>query len=91
MLQINKSRLVTDQQPPAPGIVSPAELYSATVGFLHRQFSVIIFAVLFALAAAAFYLFTAPPRYTGHAVLVIDTHNTQFFRRSRSAARGSDK
>jgi succinoglycan biosynthesis transport protein ExoP len=78
MLQINKSGLVTDQQHPAPGIVSPAELYAATVGFLRRQFLVIILGLLFALAAAAFYLFTAPPRYTGHAVLVIDTHNTQF-------------
>src|SRR5262249_28593439 len=78
MLQINKSGLVTDQQPPAPSIVSPAELYAATVGFLRRQFSVIIFALLFVLAAGAFYLFTVPPRYTGHAVLVIDTHSTQF-------------
>ena len=78
MLQINKSGLVTDQQPPAPSIVSPAELYAATVGFLRRQYSVIIFALLFVLSAAAFYLFTAPPRYSGHAVLVIDSHTTQF-------------
>ena len=29
------------------------------------------------MAVAALYLVTAAPRYTGHAVLVIDTHNTQ--------------
>ena len=77
MLQISKSRLVTDQEPQAPGVLSPADLYTATVGFFHRQFSVIAFVLFLCLAAAAVYLVTAAPRYTGHAVLVIDTHNTQ--------------
>ena len=77
MLQISKSRLVTDQEPPASGFLSPADLYAATLGFFHRQFPVIVFVLLLSLAAAALYLVTAAPRYTGHAVLVIDTHNTQ--------------
>ena len=82
MLQINKSRLVTDKEPSAPsfkspGFVSPAELYAATVGFFHRQFAAIVFVLVLFLAAAAVYLMTAAPRYTGHAVLIIDTHNTQ--------------
>jgi polysaccharide biosynthesis transport protein len=77
MLQMSKSRLVTDQEPPAPGFLSPADLYAATLGFFHRQFPVIVFVLLLSLAAAALYLVTAASRYTGHAVLVIDSHNTQ--------------
>ena len=79
MLQINKSRLVPEQAVQASEFVSPAELYAAVIGFVRRQFSVIVFVLLFTLALGTVYLFTAPPRYTGHAVLVIDTHKSQFF------------
>lgn len=79
MLQINKSPFAADQKAQASEFVSPAELYAAVVGFLRRQFSVILFGLLFTLAIVALYLFTAVPRYTGHAVLVIDTHKTQVF------------
>ena len=78
MLQINKSRLVSEQAPPVSEFVSFAELYAAVIGFVRRQFSVIAFVLLFTLALGAVYLFTAPPRYTGHAVIVIDAHKTQF-------------
>ena len=78
MLRINKSRLVPEQAPPASEFVSFAELYAAVIGFVRRQFSVIAFVLLFTLALGAVYLFTAPPRYTGHAVIVIDAHKTQF-------------
>ncbi|MFZ0423993.1 MAG: AAA family ATPase [Xanthobacteraceae bacterium] len=80
MLQINKSRLVPEQAVQASEFVSPAELYAAIVGFVRREFSVIVFVLLFTLGLGSVYLFTAPPRYTGHAVLVIDTHNSQFFK-----------
>src|ERR1700722_15908491 len=76
MLQINKPRLVTEQEP-SPSFISPAELYAATLGFFHRQFAVIVFVLLLFLAAAAVYLMTTASRYTGHAVLIIDTHNKQ--------------
>jgi polysaccharide biosynthesis transport protein len=79
MLQINKSRLVPEQTVSVSEFVSPAELYRTIIGFIRRQFSVILFVLLFTLALGATYLFTAPPRYTAHAVLVIDSHKTQFF------------
>ena len=78
MLQINKSRLAPEQAPPASEFASPAELYAAVIGFVRRQFSVIAFVLLCTLALGAVYLLTAPPRYTAHAVIVIDTHKTQF-------------
>lgn len=79
MLQINKPRLVADQEPQGLGFISPAELYTILIGFIHRQYAVIVTAVLVMLALGAFYLLTSPPRFTGHAVLVIDTHKTQLF------------
>jgi polysaccharide biosynthesis transport protein len=80
MLQINnKPRLETEQGNPGSEFISPAELYAWVVGFLRRQFRVIAFVALLALALGAVYVFTAPSMYTARAVMVIDTHKTQIF------------
>jgi polysaccharide biosynthesis transport protein len=80
MLQINnKPRLETEQGAPGSEFISPAELYASVVGFLWRQFRVIAFVALLALALGAVYVFTAPSMYTARAVMVIDTHKTQVF------------
>ena len=78
MLQIDKRR-ITEQALPEPDFDSVADLYAAIIGFVRRQFSVIVFVLLLTLGLGAVYIFTSPPRYTGHAVLVIDTHKSQFF------------
>ena len=78
MLQISKSPLAPDQRL-ASEFVSPAHIYAAIVGFLHRQFPVILIVLLVSLALGGLYLITATPRFTGHAVLLIDTHKTQVF------------
>ena len=78
MLQINKSPLAPDQRL-ASEFVSPAQIYAAIVSFLHRQFPVILIVLLVSLALGGLYLITATPRFTGHAVLLIDTHKTQVF------------
>ena len=77
MLQISKSRAADDQSAHASEFISLFDLYSAAVGFVRRQFSIIVFAVLCCLALGAVYLFTATPLFTAHAVLVIDTHKVQ--------------
>jgi polysaccharide biosynthesis transport protein len=79
MLQINKPRLVPEQGALSPEFISPAELYALLVGFVRRQYRVIAFVVLLVFALGAVNVFTSPPRYTGHAVMVIDTHKTQTF------------
>ena len=61
MLQISKPRLETEQGAPGSEFVSPAELYASVVGFLRRQFRLIAFVTLLALALGAVYVFTAPP------------------------------
>jgi len=78
MLQINKARLVEQQPPPVAEFVSPAELYAAIIGFIRRQYSVIVFVSLLSLLLGAVYIFTSAPRYTAHAILVIDSHKPQF-------------
>jgi succinoglycan biosynthesis transport protein ExoP len=76
MLQINKPRLVPEQGATQTEFVTPAELYALLVGFIQRQGMVIALAALVALVLAATYILTAPGMYTGHAVMVIDTHKT---------------
>ena len=78
MLQINKARLVEQQPPPVAEFVSPAELYAAIIGFIRRQYSVVVFVSLLSLLLGAVYIFTSAPRYTAHAILVIDSHKPQF-------------
>ena len=79
MLQINKPRPAADRDVPTSEFVSPAELYATLIGFIRRQYFVIIAAIVVTLALGAIYIFTSPPHFTGHAVLLIDTHKTQLF------------
>jgi len=86
MLHINKPFLPTESTRPLREMVSlaksefvsPSDLYAGLVGFVRRQLSVIIFVLLLSLALGTAYLFTSAPRFTGQAVLVIDTHKGQF-------------
>jgi succinoglycan biosynthesis transport protein ExoP len=79
MLQINKPRPNVEAGAQPSEFVSPAELYTAFRTFLGRQYAVIVFVFVLVLALGAVYIFTAPAKYTGHAVLVIDTHKNQNF------------
>jgi succinoglycan biosynthesis transport protein ExoP len=53
--------------------LSVAELVERITGFVRRQFPIIVFITSFTLALGLVYLFTTPPRYTAHAMLVIDS------------------
>jgi succinoglycan biosynthesis transport protein ExoP len=79
MLQTNRMRPIGEAGNQLPEFVSPAELYKAARGFIGRQYPLIAFVFLLMLALAAVYVFTSPARYTGHAVIVIDTHKNQLF------------
>ncbi|HEV3246371.1 MAG TPA: hypothetical protein VG124_04150, partial [Beijerinckiaceae bacterium] len=67
-----------------PELISPAELYAVVIGFARRRFPVVAFTVVLILALAIIYIVTTPPKFTGHAVLMIDTHKTQFFQQQQS-------
>ena len=79
MLQFNNKSQLADQQSSAvPELVSPAQLYASAIGFVRRQYSVIVFVSFLSLVLGTVYIFTSTPRYTAHAILVIDTHKPQF-------------
>jgi polysaccharide biosynthesis transport protein len=84
MLQIDKARSTVESAAPATEVASPEELYAAFIAFVRRQFPVIIFVILLMLGLAAVYLFTTPPRYTGEAVMIIDTHQANLFQQQNS-------
>ena len=79
MLQITKSQLHQQHAALTSDILSPAEIYAAVVGFLHRQFPVIAFMFVVTVVLGAAYIFTSPRYYTAHAVLVIDTQKNRVF------------
>src|SRR5208282_2784029 len=79
MLQIDKARSGVEPAPQVADVASAEELYASFIAFLRRQFPVIVFVMLLTLGLAVVYIFTAPPRYTGEAVLIIDTHKLDLF------------
>src|ERR1700722_8426750 len=84
MLQVNKPRLITQLSAEAPVEASPAELYAWVIGFARRQYLVIATAVALALVLAFVYVSVTPPKYAGHALLLIDTHKAQNFEPQQS-------
>ncbi len=84
MLQIDKTQSAVENTAMAADIASPEELYAAVIAFVRRQFPTIVFVLLLTLALAAVYIFTTPPRYTGEAVLIIDTHQAHLFQQQNS-------
>ncbi|MDX3969777.1 MAG: polysaccharide biosynthesis tyrosine autokinase [Bradyrhizobium sp.] len=53
--------------------VTISELVEQFTGFIRRQFPIFIFFLACALAVGAVYLFTTPPIFTSHAMLLIDS------------------
>ncbi len=84
MLQADRSMFLSESVSPAPGSVSSSELYAATIGFLRRRYPIILAATALTLALAGLYIAFTSPKYTGRAVLLIDTHKTQVFEPQQS-------
>jgi polysaccharide biosynthesis transport protein len=84
MLQIDKAKSAVESAAPAPDAASPEEQYASFVAFVRRQSPVILFVMLLTLGLATVYIFTTPPRYTGEAVMIIDTHKLNLFQQQSS-------
>ena len=67
-----------------PYSVQPSltDLYATVIGFVRRQFLVVLWAVLLTIGLAAIYLFTTPPLYSAQAKLMIDTGKVQVLKQS---------
>lgn len=75
MLQTNKA--ATEPGTADFEVMSPAQTLHEAIGFLRRQYTIIVFAALLSVALGAVYLFTAPPRFTAEAAMIIDTRKVQ--------------
>jgi polysaccharide biosynthesis transport protein len=61
---------------------SPAELFAIAIGFIRRQFPIVLSAVPLTIGLAAVYLLYTPPVYSAVAKMMIDTPKLQVFKQS---------
>lgn len=79
MLQTTKVQPVIDRDGRLSDIASPAEAFASFIGFVRRQFPVIIFLACVTCALAAVYVITVAPSFTAQATMLIDTRKVQLF------------
>ena len=79
MLQTNKPRPAVEHEPVLNEEMGLGEVVNFAWGFLRRQYPVIAFCALLAVAMGVIYLRHTPPRYTAHATMIIDTRKGQVF------------
>ncbi|QQO20328.1 polysaccharide biosynthesis tyrosine autokinase [Bradyrhizobium diazoefficiens] len=75
--------------PTAPEAPSLEQTISSALALIGRQYPVAIFTLLLCLCLAGVYVFTTPKRYTGTAVLVIDSRKMQGLQ-TQAPTNGSD-
>ena len=79
MLHLQPLQPVNDLPPPdGPGQGGAGELVDLALGFLLRQYLVILFIVLLGGVAGAIFLVVRPPTYTAQAKILIGTQKPQF-------------
>ena len=75
MLQTDKK---FQREPEQSGeFVSGSELLRTFTAFVSRQLALMLFIVLLSLALGIVFFFTTPPRFTGTALLILDSRKTQ--------------
>jgi succinoglycan biosynthesis transport protein ExoP len=86
MLQIEKPRSGLALGDSSPQVGSTAEQFTEFVALIRRQYPVVLFVLSLIVALGALYIFTAPPRFTGTADLIIDTRRVQLFQQQQPSA-----
>ena len=79
MLQINKPRPLTEPALRRPNSSPRPNFTRRSLASCGRRFSVIAFTSCSSWRLPPSTSLPTPPKFTGHAVLMIDTHKTQFF------------
>jgi polysaccharide biosynthesis transport protein len=86
MLQAYKSPSVQVEEPASRDFSwaqpSPADTLSLAVGFVRRQFLIVLFVLPLAVGLAAVYLYITPPLYSAKASILIDTGKVQVLPKS---------
>lgn len=78
MLQVNKPSSEINREF-LEADISPAEALTSCLNIIRRQLPTLVATVSACLIIALLYLFTAAPRYTSNASMVIDTRKVQLF------------
>ena len=79
MLLSQKAHPIPVVREEAPPPSTTGALIDRSLGFVHRQYPIILFCLLLAGAVGAFYLFTTPPSYTASATMIMDPRKGQIF------------
>lgn len=79
MLQIARPELRAERPVGNADYVSPDQIIAAAVGFLRRQYPVILVTLLVALVIAGGYLLVVRSTYTAQATVIIDTRKIQAY------------
>jgi succinoglycan biosynthesis transport protein ExoP len=85
MLEITNQHHTQSEQQRLWDPASAAEFYAATMGFLRRQVTTILIVLLLCLVAGAAYILTTEARYTGHAILIVETPKLPLFQSQADA------
>ncbi|WP_407117284.1 polysaccharide biosynthesis tyrosine autokinase [Bradyrhizobium sp. LMG 9283] len=80
------SREIETTAPEAPSL---EQTISSALALMSRQYPVMIFTLLLCICLAGVYVFTAPKRYTGTAILMIDSRKMQGLQ-TQAPASGAD-
>ena len=80
MLRTNAPTPSIEREQVSAGDGELGEMVGTAWVFLRRQYPVILFCAILAIAVAAIYLLVAPPRYTAHTAVILDARKGQFFK-----------
>lgn len=73
------------EQPSLDGAASLQEFVDLALGFLRRQWPILVFITACAIMLGVVYLFTTPKQYTAHAMLLIDTSKSHVLQQQQQA------
>lgn len=83
MLEINKQSIAPGRESEFDD-ASPAQDLTVYINIIRRQFPIILLVIACTTALGLIYLFTATPKYSATARMVIDTHKVQLFQQQSS-------
>lgn len=72
-LKFDKQRSLHQDRERSDDFFAISELIEVLIGFVRRQLPIFIFILSCSIALGLVYLFTTPPKYTAHAMLLIDS------------------
>jgi polysaccharide biosynthesis transport protein len=89
MLQRSKSGLdVADVDQRTPPEAGPSELLDWALGFILRQYPIVLFVAILAAGAGLIYLYVTPPTYTAVANVLMGTQRAQFLQQQSLLSEG---